>query len=137
MTMDVEGNPIVEKKVRTYAFANFVFMSKTQDSREGRSGVCDRKTQQQNSALPSEPHTSLSSIRTGAVTNTPQPTARMQLRTCRQCKKRFSPSENHASACRYHPEAFTGDSRRKAEWGDNNQAENYTSGDGTAEHFWW
>lgn len=107
---------------------------------EGGSDACDQKTRPPAStlSLPVQTTHSLSSVRAGSTVNIlPTKVPRMQLRTCRQCKKRFDPSENHGTACHYHPETFTGDSRRKAEWGDNNDAENYVSGDGTAEHFWW
>lgn len=57
------------------------------------------------------------------------------LRTCRQCKQRFDTELNHAAACHYHPESFTGDSKRKIVWQSREQG--YASGDGSVERFWW
>lgn len=36
------------------------------------------------------------------------------LRTCRRCKQTFDPAENHSSACRYHPQLWTGGEVSKA-----------------------
>jgi len=33
-------------------------------------------------------------------------------RTCRRCKLEFLPSENSATACRYHPEIFSGETKQ-------------------------
>lgn len=128
-----------KKKFFACAFTNSIMVSYKNVS-EGGSDACDKKTRPPASALslPVQTTHSISSVRAENTINIcPPRVSRMQLRTCRQCKKRFNPSENHGTACHYHPETFTGDSRRKAEWGDNNGAENYVSGDGTAEHFWW
>lgn len=37
------------------------------------------------------------------------------VRTCRNCKKQFNPSENHPRACLYHTAHFGGETKRKFE----------------------
>jgi len=51
-------------------------------------------------------------------------------RLCRVCKKSFVLAENHESACLYHPENYSGDSKRKGNW-------EVQGPPGEAEHFWW
>lgn len=136
--LKVGSESSAKKRVPVCAFTHSFMISQKNVSRGGP-GACEQKSQLQTSSLsPLHAHSPLSSVQTGTTTNILHSNVpRMQMRTCRQCKKKFNPFENHSTACHYHPETFTGDSLRKAEWGDNNKTENYSSGDGTAEHFWW
>ncbi|KAG0598970.1 hypothetical protein M758_12G116500 [Ceratodon purpureus] len=40
---------------------------------------------------------------------------KVELRTCRTCKKMFNPLENHPRACRFHTAHYGGETKRKFE----------------------
>jgi hypothetical protein len=58
-------------------------------------------------------------------------------RTCRRCHQSFAPSQNTATACRYHPEIFSGETKQR--WMESGESLQKARDDGSLGeiHFFW